>query len=281
MVQVLENLEHPVAQTVSQDIIGYLIPRTTAVPLVPTVVLVGPTGSGKSTLFNSLLGEAISETGVLRPTTNRVTLLHHPQNNCAVPELETNFPLTTMTREVSLLQSLTLVDAPDLDSTATNHREWAKKMVDGAELMVWVTTPTRYGDATPWEFLLEQKIKGREVMVVINRITRRESGASAADLKRITQRRGIRLSHPPLEINEQRLAPSTGLLPPLAVWQLEKKLQEKADPSEQLLTQVWADTQQQVADGLLKLQLIYPGLRSEPLFRGFLAQHRENREEAV
>ena len=41
--------------------------RTLDAPLL--VVLVGPTGAGKSTVFNTIAGRAASETGVIRPTT--------------------------------------------------------------------------------------------------------------------------------------------------------------------------------------------------------------------
>jgi ATPase subunit of ABC transporter with duplicated ATPase domains len=45
-------------------------------PLV--VLLVGPTGAGKSTIFNTIVGRGASPTGVLRPTTRMAVVLAHP-----------------------------------------------------------------------------------------------------------------------------------------------------------------------------------------------------------
>ena len=41
-------------------------------------VVGGSTGAGKSTLVNSLVGDDVSRTGVLRPTTRSPVLVHHP-----------------------------------------------------------------------------------------------------------------------------------------------------------------------------------------------------------
>ncbi|MBN8882880.1 MAG: GTPase domain-containing protein, partial [Salana multivorans] len=56
----------------------YLLPRlrTDGAPLL--VVVGGSTGAGKSTLVNSLLGERLTQPGVLRPTTRSPVLVHHP-----------------------------------------------------------------------------------------------------------------------------------------------------------------------------------------------------------
>ena len=47
-------------------------------------LLVGPTGAGKSTIFNTLAGHAASPVGVLRPTTRVAVVLVHPDDRQAL-----------------------------------------------------------------------------------------------------------------------------------------------------------------------------------------------------
>lgn len=56
----------------------YLLPRLRAENAPLLVVVGGSTGAGKSTLVNSLLGEQVTTSGVLRPTTRWPVLVHHP-----------------------------------------------------------------------------------------------------------------------------------------------------------------------------------------------------------
>ena len=50
------------------------------------VLLLGPTGAGKSTLFNTIAGRAASPTGVLRPTTRIAVVLANPDDAAALRE---------------------------------------------------------------------------------------------------------------------------------------------------------------------------------------------------
>src|SRR5918999_2861103 len=56
----------------------YLIPRLEQLEAPVLAVVGGSTGAGKSTLVNSLIGQVVSEPGVLRPTTRSPVLIHHP-----------------------------------------------------------------------------------------------------------------------------------------------------------------------------------------------------------
>ncbi|WP_313896561.1 ATP-binding protein [Streptomyces sp. GC420] len=56
----------------------YLVPRLRAPEAPLLAVIGGSTGSGKSTLVNSLVGRRVSEAGVLRPTTRMPVLVCHP-----------------------------------------------------------------------------------------------------------------------------------------------------------------------------------------------------------
>ena len=48
---------------------SFLVPRARDLDAPLLVAIVGPTGSGKSSLLNTLAGKPVSRTGVLRPTT--------------------------------------------------------------------------------------------------------------------------------------------------------------------------------------------------------------------
>jgi energy-coupling factor transporter ATP-binding protein EcfA2 len=58
----------------------YVLPRLRSLDAPLLTVVGGSTGAGKSTLVNSVVGSAISPTGVLRPTTRRPVLVHNPQD---------------------------------------------------------------------------------------------------------------------------------------------------------------------------------------------------------
>jgi energy-coupling factor transporter ATP-binding protein EcfA2 len=55
----------------------YLLPRAADLDAPLLVVLLGSTGSGKSSLLNALAGRQVSPSGVLRPTTRRSIAIGH------------------------------------------------------------------------------------------------------------------------------------------------------------------------------------------------------------
>src|SRR5699024_4299122 len=78
------------------------------------VVIAGSTGAGKSTLLNSILGTEVTKAGVLRPTTRRPILLHHPvDENPAGPALAAEVELRSAPE---VPRGLALIDSPDIDS---------------------------------------------------------------------------------------------------------------------------------------------------------------------
>src|SRR5690348_7152529 len=57
---------------------GHLRVRAATLDAPLLVLLLGPTGAGKSSLFNAIAGRAASRTGVLRPTTRTAVVLAPP-----------------------------------------------------------------------------------------------------------------------------------------------------------------------------------------------------------
>ena len=66
------------AERLRRHVVDYLRPRARNVGAPLVIVILGSTGSGKSSLLNALAGRLVSPSGVLRPTTLRPTAVVHP-----------------------------------------------------------------------------------------------------------------------------------------------------------------------------------------------------------
>ena len=65
---------------IADQLADYVLPRLRRLDAPVLAVVGGPTGAGKSTLVNSLVGARVSAAGVLRPTTRSAVLAHHPDD---------------------------------------------------------------------------------------------------------------------------------------------------------------------------------------------------------
>ena len=147
----------------------HLLPRLRELSAPAVVVVAGSTGAGKSTLVNSLLRTEVSAAGVLRPTTRRPVLAHHPEDAALLAE----HPLMSIVDVVphdAVPRGIALVDAPDLDSLLATNRSTAHRLLEAADLWVFVTTAARYGDALPWEVLDRATARGTSMAMVLNRV---------------------------------------------------------------------------------------------------------------
>ena len=147
----------------------HLLPRLRELSAPAMVVVAGSTGAGKSTIVNSLLGEEVSAAGVLRPTTRRPVLVHHPDDS----ELLADHPLVAIVDVVArpgVPRGLAVIDAPDLDSLLATNRSTAHRLLEAADLWVFVTTASRYGDALPWEVLDRATARGTSMAMILNRV---------------------------------------------------------------------------------------------------------------
>ncbi|WP_448061230.1 dynamin family protein [Cellulomonas hominis] len=147
----------------------HLVPRLTELSAPAVVVVAGSTGAGKSTLVNSLLGTEVSAAGVIRPTTRRPVLVHHPDDG----ELLAGHPVlgsVTVVEHNQVPRGIALLDAPDLDSVLAANREAAHRLLEAADLWLFVTTAARYGDALPWQVLQGAVDRGASIAMVLNRV---------------------------------------------------------------------------------------------------------------
>jgi energy-coupling factor transporter ATP-binding protein EcfA2 len=172
----------------------YLVPRLRE-PEAPLLAVVGgSTGAGKSTLVNSLVGQRVSEAGVLRPTTRTPVLVCHPEDHhwfsgmrvlpdltrVWVPHQEAGDdllmpgedPARVLRVETAetLPRGLALLDAPDVDSLVADNRILAAELICAADIWIMVTTAARYADAVPWHLLRTAKEYDVTLVTVLDRV---------------------------------------------------------------------------------------------------------------
>ncbi|WP_458243829.1 GTP-binding protein [Streptomyces sp. MAI_2237] len=166
------------------------------------VAIAGATGSGKSQLFNALAGVPISETGVRRPTTAAPIACSWSDGAASlierlgIPPRLRRRPLQNGDAD-SQLHGLVLVDLPDHDSAAVQHREHVDRVLALVDAVIWVVDPEKYADAVLHERYLRPMAGHAEVMfVVLNQIDRLPGEATEQvldDLRRLLDEDGIAL----------------------------------------------------------------------------------------
>lgn len=179
------------AERLYRHVTEYLAPRAlnAAAPLV--VVILGSTGSGKSSLFNALAGRAASPSGVLRPTTRRPMAIVHPADGGEelLPGMASR-DAVDLVSDPTARRGLVVVDAPDFDSVELSNRELAVELLEAADLVIFVTTATRYADQVPWTILGRARQRGVPLLAVLNRLPPEtdDADAVAADYGRLLER---------------------------------------------------------------------------------------------
>ena len=171
------------------------------------VVLGGATGVGKSSLFNGLVGIGLSPVAVRRPTTtSAIACVWEADRLAEAKPLLDRLGVAErrqLTRDSALdrsivrdaLAGMVLVDLPDHDSAVREHQAEVDQAVAQADVVVWVTDPQKYADASWHDRYLKALAHHADVMlIVLNQIDRLPPEAvseCAADLARLIEEDGL------------------------------------------------------------------------------------------
>lgn len=222
------------------QIADYLMPRLENLHAPLLIVVGGSTGAGKSTLVNSLLGETISASGAVRPTTRVPVLAYNPsdaswfEDRRILPALRRlsysgNQPddanakaqAVQLAPHAKVPSGIAIIDAPDIDSISDENRALAAQLLNAADLWIFVTTANRYADALPWDLLTEAGARNITVSIVLNRVPAGAQTEILPDLERLLNDKGLGSSAvhviQEMELDQQKLLPQA-LTQPISNW---------------------------------------------------------------
>ena len=211
---------------------GHILPRARSLDAPLLVLLLGPTGAGKSSLLNALAGFRASPAGVIRPTTRNIVVVARPEARAVL--LSEGGPLVTLAgarlefvESSAMPDGVALVDSPDVDSIEHANRELTDRLTEAADLGVFVTTATRYADRVPWEVLGRARDRGLPLLVVVNRtpVDATDRAAVLEDTARLLADGGVEVEGLEiLSIEEGALEPTIDGLAPAAVAGIRQRI---------------------------------------------------------
>lgn len=175
------------------------------------VLFIGGTGTGKSTLFNALCGQSLSDTGVERPKTRgplaftpRGSGLHErfpfPEMRIRSIDLASGGPppfqgspgeLLCLEHGEPALADLVLVDTPDLDSLEAQNRLMVEDLYLLSDLVIFVASEEKYADDVPFQFLRRILEDGKVCAVVVNKAG---TQLEHEDVRAVFETQGVSLS---------------------------------------------------------------------------------------
>lgn len=168
------------------------------------VALAGATGSGKSSLFNALTDLELAGVGVRRPTTSWALACAWGPDGAQELLEWMGIPARHQVSRMSMLDrssaetkldGLVLLDLPDHDSTEVSHHLEMDRLVQYADLLVWVLDPQKYADAAIHDrYIRPMAGYGDVTLVVLNQIDRieyAERDRALRDVREILAREGL------------------------------------------------------------------------------------------
>jgi GTP-binding protein EngB required for normal cell division len=158
------------------------------------VALAGPTGVGKSLLFNVLAGADLATVGRRRPTTSEGQAA--VWGDGADPLLDWLEIGRRHRLDDDGLRGLLLLDLPDFDSVESSHRLEVDRVLELTDLVVWVVEPQKYADASLHErYLRPLRTHGAAMAVVLNQadlLPPNEVAVWREDVSRLLSEDGLR-----------------------------------------------------------------------------------------
>lgn len=109
----------------------------------------GATGSGKTSLFNAIVGEDLGKAAARRPTTSSpLAAIWEPAGSEELLDWLGVEDRRSRTGEFAAgAGPLILLDLPDFDSVEASNRAIAERLAGQVDVLVWVSDPEKYADS--------------------------------------------------------------------------------------------------------------------------------------
>lgn len=135
------------------------------------LAIAGGTGVGKSTILNALAEADVSAVSVRRPTTTEPVAWVPADRRRELAGLLTWLGVTHVREhQAPRLRDLAVLDLPDFDSVAREHRERVDALLPRIDAVAWVVDPEKYKDDIVHRDYLRRFGPGiRRQLVVLNR----------------------------------------------------------------------------------------------------------------
>ncbi len=193
---------------------GKLIPQLAEKPIL-IVAVMGGTNTGKSLVFNHLVGEQVSAvdhrasgtkhpvclvSNALEAEKCETILARHFETFALVRRLDADQPLRESDthqlfwdRASNIADNLIVLDTPDIDSDRMVNWDRAKAIRNAADVLIAVLTEQKYNDAAVRRFFREANGAGKPVIVLFNMIDFSSDAAHLPNwLERFSMETGIR-----------------------------------------------------------------------------------------
>ena len=160
------------------------------------MALVGGTGVGKSSLLNALAGEEVATASARRPTTEEaVAWVPSGRRGDLAPVLEWLGVARVREHAGDGFASVAVLDLPDLDSIAREHRARVDELLPRIDAVAWVVDPEKYKDLVLHQaYLRRWSRRVPRQVVVLNRVDLLPDGAASSvrrDLETELARAGV------------------------------------------------------------------------------------------
>jgi GTP-binding protein EngB required for normal cell division/fumarate reductase subunit D len=190
----------PLQAAEASAVVDKVAERTSKTGNHTVVALAGATGSGKSSLFNALVGDPVAVVGARRPTTSRPIAAVWGEEDASALLDWLGVPQRHHVGDVAAgdgrsLDGLVLLDLPDFDSRVESHRVESERVLELVDVFVWVTDPQKYADARLHDDYLRALSTHDAVTVVVlnqaDRLSADEVSQIRGDLVRLAAVDGI------------------------------------------------------------------------------------------
>ncbi|WIM71321.1 GTPase [Corynebacterium suedekumii] len=158
----------------------------------------GATGSGKTSLFNAVVGEDLGRTAARRPTTSSpLAAVWDPVGseellNWLEVEDRRNRPGEFAPKAGPLI----LLDLPDFDSVEPVHREIATRLAGQVDVLVWVTDPEKYADSIIHDHFIRPHASHSAVTLAVlnksDKLSEPDRKAVAGSLEQLLREDGLK-----------------------------------------------------------------------------------------